>query len=170
MNRKHFAFLVISFFFAITCASAEITLEPVSGSLLITSPDGQVKLLDSDEAAPTVLSGSTIEVFQGQFKVTTGAGETVNWACGGNSGAVSGGASVSISCGDDSGLLEVLSGDVKYLDASGVEQTAAAGDKKPLVIAQKKAAPAAAGEETGTDPEDEEGEPDPRSIESSGSN
>ena len=142
--------------------------EPVAGSLLITSPEGTAKVLDFGELVPDIQNKSSIEVLQGQMKLTVTEEDSAVWTCGGNTGTVSGGASVSVSCGDASGLLEVLEGEVSYTDAEGVTHTVKAGEQVNLKVLPKTAPPAAAASnQEGNDPVDSNVEPDSRSIEAS---
>ncbi len=146
---------------------AKISVEFSQGSVIVNSPDGNVKLLDSGEPVPEIQDGSTIEVFQGEFKISTGAGETVGFSCGGNSGTVGGSSSALVTCGESSGTLEVLEGTVTLTDANGNQKNLKAGDKLDLEIVQKSAEPAAAEDEEGAAQGNQEEEPDSRSIEAS---
>lgn len=147
--------------------SAEVILEPLKGSLVITAPDGSVKLLDFGETVPDVQPNSNIEVFQGQMKISVTEGDTATWSCGGNSGSVSGGAGATISCGDSTGLLEVTEGELTYTDAQGQAHTLKAGDKAELKIIPKDTPPVAADDTEGSDPDEENDNTDSRSIEAS---
>lgn len=167
-NVKFLLFAVL--FSSILAASqgfAEVILEPLKGSLVITSPDGTVKLLDFGETVPPVSSSSKIEVFQGQMKISVTGDDSASWSCGGNSGSVSGGASVTISCSDSSGLLEVTEGELTYTDTEGVTHTVKAGESADLKVVPQTAPPAAANDESGGDTENNSEDPDSRSVEAS---
>lgn len=168
---RKYKFLIPAFLFALTFSAsqgfAEITLEPLKGSLVITSPDGTVKLLDFGETVPAISSKSVIEVFDGQMRIVVTGEDSVTWACGGNTGAIGGGSSAAISCGESSGTLEVLEGELTYTDSDGATQTAKAGETITLKIVPQTAPPAAADDEEGGDNENNNEAPDSRSVEAS---
>ncbi len=149
-------------------ASAAIAVDSFQGSLLITLPDGSVKLVDSGEPLPEIQEQSTLEVFEGQFTLSAGEGEKVRVACGGNEAEVSGPASVTLSCSQTGGLLKVEQGTAHLTEISGEERDVNAGQEVALsIVDAKKAEPVAAPDDNGTPVEPSASEPDSRSIDAS---
>ncbi len=168
MKNKTAVFFLLLFAFSLP-AFAAITVDSVQGSLLITQPDGSVKLVDAGEAIPEIQSQSALEVFEGTFKVTVGPDDKVRVACGGNEAEVSGGGTAILQCSQTGGLLTVVAGTAHLREISGEESDVPAGSEKKLNVVQlNKAKPVAAPtDELGTPVEPVTSEPDSRSIEAS---
>lgn len=157
--------LLFVFSFAVP-TFAKITLESVKGSLLITGPDGNVKLVDEGDKIPDIDDQSTIEVFNGEFTAITGPNEKVKFACGGNEGETGGGSKVGLSCGETGGLLKVVEGAAHVKEITGNELDVAAGNEHILKMAPlTTAAPVGAPQDNLGSPAPSPTEPDSRGIE-----
>lgn len=146
---------------------AAVTVDPqFEGTLVITTPDGEINLIEPGDPIPSIVSDSIIEVFDGKFKVTTGEGDKISVSCLEHEAALSGAASVTLSCGENSGKLTVDQGTVSLTDDEGKTVSLGAGESYDIVMpVLSEAAPTAEGEELGLPAEDTDNNPDSRNIE-----
>lgn len=148
-------------------AYAKITIEPgFTGTILVTTPDGAVKLIDPSSEMPEIPSGSVLDAIDSTLVVKTEAGDSVSVGCLGNSVTASGGASAGITCSSESGKVTALKGDVQVLDASGNTTVVPEGSEKILEVSAL-AAPATADIAGQGQPAEGAPEVDSRSLESS---
>jgi len=176
MTTQKFLFGVI-FLWTVLPASlfAKITLDPdFKGTVVITSPDGELILLEPGDEVPDIVPGSTVEVFDGSATLHTEANDSIQASCLGNDFAVAAGDAASLSCGEETGSLKAIKGAIEATDpdgktfeiAEGVEHAIKSRPGEP-----KKAPPAAAGEPPGGPPAEgalgETDVPDSRSLEAS---
>ncbi|MBI3307291.1 MAG: hypothetical protein HYZ84_05775 [Candidatus Omnitrophica bacterium] len=153
LEFKIAVFGIMSLFFC-SAQTYAMTINPdFQGTLVVTSPAGEVNLINAGEPVPDLVSNSIIEVLNGEFTIATAENESVQLSCHGASVSVDGGSSASLSCGGDSGLLKALKGSVTVLDAAGKKIVLAEGEEYSIGSGEKKKAPAtAAGEPTGGAP------------------
>lgn len=81
------------------------------GTLIITQPNGDIVFLESGDPIPALASGARIEVFEGEFTVTSGDVKMV------------------LSSTPNDGFVEIKSGSVEVLTKAGDTETLAAGTK-----------------------------------------
>jgi hypothetical protein len=145
-------------------ASAKITLSAdFEGTLMITTPEGKVVMLDAGNPIPPIESGSTVEVFQGVMTVELSEGDACSLGCLGKTGTVAGPATVKAQCGEKTGEVKAVKGEVIFEDGKVAE-----GETKSLALGEaKQAAVTAAGEEIGTGTDLGVPPVDSRSIETS---
>lgn len=168
-----FRLLVIKALLLITCSSlayAKVTVQPdFKGTLLVTTPDGNIEMYDEGEAVPEIVANSVIEVFGGKFTVATEAGDTVSCGCLDHTMTVGGGASAALTCEEESGGLKALKGSVPLIDSEDKEHIVAEGQEYPIKPSPVKPAPppTEAAEEIGVPAAGELPPVDSRSIETS---
>jgi len=134
---------------------ARITIDPsFTGTLILTSPNGEVTLFEAGDPLPEITPKSTIEVFDGVFTMHTQTGDEVSVGCFGDGHSVGGGSTASLGCGENSGLLKV---DGKEFPIAGVQAPA------------ETAPPTAASNPTGV-PTDQDTVPDSRNLQASPAN
>ncbi len=174
MRRKNLfcLSLFVGLFVLLICnplGYAKVTAQPdFQGTLLVTAPDGKIDMFDEGEAVSPIVSNSAIEVFGGNFTVTTEAGDSVTCACLNHKMTVSGGASAKLACEEESGILKVLKGSVLLTDAQGKEHTIPEGREYPIKPGSAtEAPPTAEGAGPGTPVPADLPPPDSRSIEAS---
>ena len=168
MKTTKMAAVFILFLIYSIPAFAKVTIDSFKGSLLVTGPDGSIKLVETGEPVPDIQEESTIEVFNGEFVLSAGAGEKIKFACGGNEGeAGSGGASINLSCGETGGLLKVVEGTAHLKIVSGKELDLKTGAEEVLTTIAAKAKPVAARQNSLGTSSTPPSEPDSRSIEAS---
>lgn len=150
---------------------AAIVLDPAfSGTVIVTSPEGEIKIYQPGEPVTAIADNSTVEIFNGDVTVTTEKGDSVNVSCGKASAGVSGGGSAAVSCGEKSGTLKVLTGPVKMLGPDAPKNLLEEGKEYPFGqtgdLAKRAPATADVDDTTGTTPA---GDPpvDSRSIQAS---
>lgn len=150
-------------------AFAKIAIQTdFTGTLLITSPDGNIDMYDEGETVPEILPNSVIEVFGGKFTITTEAGDSVSCSCLNHTIAVGGGASAALSCEEESGLVKVLKGSVTLIDPEDKEHIIPEGKEFSIKPSPGKPAPATeAAEEIGASADTDLPPVDSRSIEAS---
>lgn len=142
---------------------AQIGVGPnFEGTIMITTPEGKVVMLDAGNKVPAISLQSTLEVFQGKMSIQLEAGDTASIGCLGQTGSVAGPASVEVECGEKQGKIKVIKGEVNFEDSKVTE-----GNEKILTLEGKQAPATAAGEETGTGTNLGIPPVDSRSIESS---
>lgn len=147
-NRMLWSGLVLSIAMGITgVAEAKITVKPdFTGTLMITTPEGKVIMLDPTNPVPEILSQSTLEIFQGMMVVNLEKGDQASVGCLGKTGKASGPATFEVQCTEQKGTIKSLVGSIVF-----EEFTVAEGEEKSFPLAEQKEAPAtAAGEEKGT--------------------
>ncbi len=131
---------------------AAVTIDgQFEGTLVITSPDGEINLIEPGDAIPTIANDSIVEVFDGKFKLTAVEGDKVSISCLEHEGAIAAAASVTLSCGESSGQLKVEAGTVSMMDDEGKPVEVKAGETYDIKMpALQEAAPATAeGQELG---------------------
>ena len=148
---------------------AAVTIDSqFEGTLVITSPDGEINLIEPGDALPTIANDSIIEVFDGKFKLTSVEGDKVSVSCLEHEGAVSAAAVLTLSCGESSGQLKVETGTVSMVDDEGKPVEVKAGETYDIKMpALQEAAPATAeGQELGLPASDNAADvnPDSRNI------
>ena len=150
-------------------AFAKVTVDPgFQGSLMITTPDGDVQLVEPGQTLPEIAPNSLSEVFNGQITLSTDEGESVLLSCLGTEASVGGGSSATLACSEEAGNLKVTKGSAHVKDPAGNEKDVPEGQEYPITLTEATAAPTGQGEETGTETETgNEGVPDSRSIEAS---
>ena len=127
------AVLLFAFFVALSLAPttlhAEILLENRTGTVSITTPDGQVMTIEADQPLPAIPSGSTIEVVTGTAQISATGTDVVSLLINGATAAVQNGAKVSVAVDLRTGAasLDVLAGSITILQTDGTTQTVAEG-------------------------------------------
>lgn len=165
MKIKVILWAVLGLSFAVSgTAHAKISLnEDFEGTLMITTAEGKVVMVDAGNPVPAIESGSTLEAFQGKMTVTLEKGDQCYVGCLGQTGAVSGPATLGVECGEETGTIHAIKGEVVFDDAKVAE-----GKSKTINLSEtKQAATTAAGEEIGTEAEVGIPPVDSRSIETS---
>lgn len=158
-----FAFLLLT----AVPAFAKITIQPdFEGTAVVTDPSGEIKLFEPGDEIPEIVSGSTIEVFDGHITINTEAGDNVTLSCLDHDGVLSGEGSVSLTSSETSGLVKVVKGSLKMTAPDGKQTELLEGQEYSIKAEEAEAPATAAGEPIGTAVEGTP-EPDSRSIESS---
>ena len=118
-----------AFSFASTSLLAEIVLENVTGTVSITTPDGQVMTIEAGQPLPAIPSGSTIEVVTGKAEISATPPDAVNVLINGATATVQDGTKVSVTVdlrtGDAS--LDVVTGSVSIIQPDGTTETVTEG-------------------------------------------
>ena len=124
------------------------------GTALITSPTGEITLIEPGQPIPEIASGSTIEVFDGHLTVVVEGTDTAKVACLGHRGTAGGGSSVGLTCSDNSGSFKMLKGSGQAFDLNGKEQVLGEGAEYAFKKSpdQQETPPTAAGAPTGGPP------------------
>ncbi len=169
--KKLFEILTLAFlalFLWVFPAQAKITLNnDFKGTIVITLPNGEISLIEPGDPVPEIPSGSTLEVFDGNFTLATQEGDTVQLTCLGSAIGVGGGGSASLSCAEETGLLKVLTGSAHVKGPTDKESDVAAGTEYAFKGGETTdAPPTAATDPTGL-PLAEDQPIDSRSIDSS---
>lgn len=128
------AFFLLTFMTAGRVSAAVVVGDDFQGTLVVTSPDGEIELVDAGDAVPQISSGSLVEIFDGIFSLKTEGSDSVEAACLGYIAAVGSGGSVTLSCGEESGLLNVLAGLIKVTDENGNIVELKAGESMQLIL------------------------------------
>jgi len=154
-NGKWIPYVIVSACLVFGCplALAKITIDPgFEGTLVITTPEGDIQLVEPGEPMPEIASGSVIEVFDGTFTLTTEPGDSVEVSCLEHDASVSNGASLALTCGENSGLVKVLLKAVILTDIEGQQFDLAEGAEYQIKVEDigDEAPAAAAAEETGS--------------------
>jgi hypothetical protein len=137
-------------------ANAAVVVETnFQGTLVITTPEGEINLVEPGDAIPEIKSGSILEVFDGQFKVTTAEGDSVELSCLENDAAATGAAALVLACGESTGSLKVETGKATVVDPTGQQIELAAGATHEIKLTVVEEADSTApGEEIGTSIDD----------------
>ncbi|HTL47450.1 MAG TPA: hypothetical protein VL688_05245 [Verrucomicrobiae bacterium] len=148
----HFVLFIASLVFLPAMAQAAIVVDAnFQGTLVITTPEGEINLVEPGDAIPEIKSGSILEVFDGQFKVTTAEGDNVELSCLENDASASGASALVLACGDNAGSLKVETGNATIVDPSGQQIQVPAGTTHEIKLTVTEEADAtAAGDEIGT--------------------
>ena len=154
-------------------ANAKVTFQnDFAGTVMISSPDGKVNVVEPGEPVPEIPPNSTAEVFNGHATFSAEAADNLKLTCLGHDMTVKTAAQATLRCEESSGLLQVAKGSVNLVDPTGEEliigegkeyrfQAEAAKYKAPTEAAPT-AGGAPAGGDLGAEPP-----VDSRSIESS---
>lgn len=151
---------------------AAITLQPdFKGTVVITSPSGEVQILNAGDAVPAILSGSSIEILEGEITVSADAGDTVTLTSLDHSITIDSGNTVVLSAKDDEGILKPVKGKAGLIGPDGKKVEVPEGEEYHFKkLPQETALPSTeAGDILGTETEgvDSVNSPDSRSIEAS---
>ncbi|MDP3919480.1 MAG: hypothetical protein Q8R76_01555 [Candidatus Omnitrophota bacterium] len=127
------------------------------GTLVITTPDGEIILVQPGESIPEIAPGSVLEVFDGQFAVATAAGDSVVVLHLDHEVTVADGASLEFIGTEDQGNVRVVNGPVTVLTNVGEEIILNTGDE--YIIQSQSFLPGlpatAEGRSTGFSPDDD---------------
>lgn len=171
MKKLSFLFLLTVMIVGVSVspAQAKITINSdFEGTVVITFPNGEIALIEPGDPIPEIPQGSTLEVFDGTFTVTTEEGDQCQISCLEHSATASDGASASLSCAEESGVLKVTAGSIPIVTPAGTVSDVVAGTEYPIQAGGAEQAPAtAATEPAGTPVGDDAPPADSRSIESS---
>lgn len=128
------AFFLLTFMVTGRASAAVVVGDDFQGTLVVTSPDGEIELVDAGDAVPEISGGSLVEIFDGIFSLKTEGNDSVDAACLGYVASVGSGGSVSLSCGEESGLLSVLAGLIIVTDEDGNTFELKAGESMQLLL------------------------------------
>jgi hypothetical protein len=131
---------------------AKITVETdQKGTILFTDPEGKIQMLGENEPPPeNIPSESTLEVFNGELKVSTEGQDKVALACLNHTASVEAGSAANLTCSETGGLLKAVKGSISLTDPTGKESILPEGKQFPITLNALVKAPAtAAGEPTG---------------------
>lgn len=122
------AFLAVSFLLS-PVLSADIVIENATGTIIITTPDGQVTTVEAGQPLPAIPSGSTLEVVTGSADISATPPDEVNVLVNNTTATVRDGAKVGIVIDLRTGdaKMNVLEGSVAVLLADGTTQTLTEG-------------------------------------------
>jgi len=181
-HRRVYSILIILLIFTLTFvapAFAKISIVPTNlpgiesttgdfaGTLVLTGPDGQIKIYESGDAVPEIVSQSTIEIFDGHISVALQEGDKATFSLLGNEFKAENETEVTLICGVNDCKIVVRKGLVSYTDETGQVGTVKAPDEFQVFLGKPLTAePTAEGETTGFNLEPEV-VPDSRNIESS---
>lgn len=120
---------VVAFGFAHTAVFAAINVENRTGSITVTTPDGEVMTFESGDLLPPVLSGSTIEVVTGQADISVTEPDTVDIVINNSIVTVDSGDAIAVAVNPSSGAatMNVLAGSVDALQPDGTTKSVAQG-------------------------------------------
>ena len=144
--------------FSSPLAQAAIALEPdFEGTVIITSPEGEISVIQPGDPIPHIPNGATLTVSEGQFTVKTDPGDSVSLLYLGHSGVVANGAVANLSSVQDSApaTLKVLNGSVAWQNDEGKKSVLPVGAQYPILPqgqTEKEAPPTGAGEPVGFAP------------------
>lgn len=162
-----FVFLYAFFLLPLTAYSAVSVESGFQGTLVITSPEGEINLYEPGDALPEIQPGSTLEVFDGSFTVAIGASDKVQLAC--LEHEIAGAdASFKLACGETSGTLTAVKGTATVTKPDGTQATVKEGESYNITPAAAEEAPATAeGDTLGTEAGNDLPEVDPTSVSNS---
>jgi len=133
-------------------AFSAVSVEPgFEGTLVITTPDGEINLYEPGDTLPEIKTGSVIEVFDGSFTLSAGDGDNVRLACLEHEASSQGG-SVKLSCGESSGTLNVVQGAASITSPDGTQTALTEGQSFDITLeVVEEAAATAEGESLGVE-------------------
>ncbi len=144
-------FLCIFVFSFQSISQAENEIADFTGTLVITTPDGDITLLESGESIPKIKDGSMLEIFDGQITVSTGSANNLKLSCLEHTVDLSQGASVTMKCAETEGSVTVNLGPVSLTDPIGTKTPLVVGQTYPISLEELPlAAPTAQGEQQGS--------------------
>ena len=168
-NQKYF-FLVAAMIFSVPALSqADVTVEKeFKGSILVTSPEGNVQMAEEGDEVPAIVPNSSLEVFDGEMDVQQQAGDKVTLACLSHKMLIQDAASAHLVCGETAGKVKAVAGNLTILKPNGDTELLLEGKEYDILLpALKVAPPTAAGDDLGRPIVDDAPPVDPRSIDSS---
>lgn len=159
---------ILSFCF-LANAFANITIDPdFEGTILISTPEGDLVILEQGDEIPAIAAGSIIEVFEGHCTIHAEEGDSAILALLDQDALLNGPASVILSSTENKGTVKAVKGQITVVGIDGQETVVAEGQEHEVVLSPlMDAEPTEAGEELGFDVGDTETTPDSRSIETS---
>lgn len=131
---KALPLLLVSLFLLPLSAFSAVSIESgFEGTLVITTPEGEINLYEPGDALPEIKDGSIVEVFDGSFTLSAGANDNVRLACLEHEVLAQGG-SAKLSCGESTGSLNVLQGSVSVTDPEGTQTTLNEGQSYDITL------------------------------------
>lgn len=157
-------FIVFSAYFP-GKAWAGIDVEPgFKGTLVITTSEGEILLIDEGDSVPSIESGALIEVFDGSFQLQAGEeNDEARAACLGQDVKITGQSGIKLTCGEMTGRVEVLTGNATLMDGTTLSEGESHEWSAGATLEQ--AEPAGEGEPLGFAGDADLDDPDSRSIE-----
>ena len=156
MRTYHYRFCLLFFlslfvFLFQSLSYAQNEVSNFSGTLVITTSDGDITLIESGESVPKIKDGSVLEIFDGEVTVSTGSGNSLMVSCLEHVADLSDGASVTMKCAEAEGSVTVNLGPVSLTDPTGGKTPLVIGQTYPISLEELPIAPATAqGEQQGT--------------------
>lgn len=152
MKKSTLLIPVLAVVFMFVCSAglrAAITVDSnFTGTLVLTSPEGDIDLIDAGDDIPSISNNSLIEVFDGNMSMATQVGDSAEASCLGYSIGVNNGGSISLKCQEDGGVLTAVIGPVVVTDDAGNVVELQSGESFDLVLSGlEEAAPTAARED-----------------------
>lgn len=157
--------LLSLFFLSIPLAHSAISVDSnFEGTLVLTTPEGEINLYEPGDPLPEIQPGSIIEVFDGSFSLTAGTGDQVQLACLEHDISSQGG-SMRLACGETTGTLTVVKGSATVTSPDGEQASINEGDTYDINIEVVEEAEATAeGEALGLEADADLPDIDPTSI------
>ena len=101
-------------------ANAKVTFQnDFAGTVMISSPDGKMNIVEPGEPIPEIPPNSTVEVFNGHATFNADAADNLKLTCLGHDMTVKTAAQATLKCEESSGLLQVAKGSVNLVDPAG---------------------------------------------------
>ena len=174
MKNKTFLRFIIFLCFSLSLSAAslkaEISIAPdFQGTIVITSPSGDIHIVSTGEEIPAIVPDSTIELTEGKMTIRTNDQDTAVLVCRKCKMNLPVKSSLHIEASKDGVEVSEVSGNISVADVSGEEKKLKEGTQKYRLQCGEGelAKPTAAGDETGTPAENNDVPVDSRSLESS---
>lgn len=109
-------------------AFAKVTVPEHAGTLVVTFPNGEIKLIDKGETLPDIPTQSKLEILDGTISIGSEDGDSVIAACLRHEANVAGGASAKVTCTPGASQIEAVNGIVVVMDPMGKQTSLDAKD------------------------------------------
>jgi len=100
-------------------ATAAVTVSDLSGTLVVTTLDGDINLYEPGDNFSGISSNSLLEVFDGSLKVSIEEGDTIQISCLGHEGTSLGPAAIELMCEETTGKIRAVKNSVNISKPDG---------------------------------------------------
>lgn len=172
LQRKHgnrvilfFIFLFSLSLFLTSAASASVDIANQTGTVVVTTPDGKVTIIEPGQTAPSFPDGSIVEITTGSADISASGGTAAEITINNTTIKLGSGAQVkvAVALATSDVNIQIVSGNVQMIKPDGTTLNLQAGDSNmvpstaPSAISLDKAPGADAAQSIGREQDVEEG-------------
>ena len=141
---KRSLFFLFLFLLGGVSAFAKVSVTEHAGTLVVTLPNGEIKLIDKGEALPDIPTQTKLEILDGNISATAEDGDSIVVACLRHEANLAGGVSGKVVCTPQLSQIEAVDGVIVIVDPNGKQITIDSKDPNNKIFKIEGEAPGGA--------------------------